>query len=314
MTNLFILESALGDALLSTGIIDKLKDEPSILMVTSRSAGLFEDLPNLEKLIVLVKKPWKRQYLEAWKEIRGQSWNHIIDFRRTGFTYILKANHKFRRNYINKEKKELSQIHKVLHITQSLGSLEPLNPTIWISDDRLIRIQKLLQGRPTFAVAPTAGWTGKQWPLENFAALLTNFCKTYPDAQVAIFAAPQERKFVEPLLELIPKNQLFNTFGWSLLDIATTIKSSRLFLGNDSGLMHMSAAVKIPTIALFGPSDERDYGPWSDQTPSPHRVIRGEPFWGNLPQEATDTNCYMKSLLVPPVWEAVKEMWESHGA
>jgi heptosyltransferase III len=305
--NLFILESALGDALLTTGIIDKLKDEPSVIIATPRSAGLFEDLPNLQQLITLVKKPWKREYFEAWKEIKGKPWNHIIDFRRTGFSRILKANYKFQRNYANKES---TPIHKVLQISKSLGSREPLNPTLWISNERLARVQKLLRRRPTFAVAPMASWIGKQWPFENFSALLKIFCETYPDAQVAVFAAPHERKFVDPLLDLIPKDQFLNTFGWGLLDIGAVIKSSRLFIGNDSGLMHVSAAVKTPTIALFGPSDEGAYGPWSHQFPSPHRVIRGEPFWGNVPQEPSDTRCYMTSLTVPPVWNVVKEMWE----
>lgn len=309
--NLFILESALGDALLTTGIIDKLKDEPSVVIATPRSAALFEDLPNLHKLIVLKKKPWKKEYYDTWKEIRGKSWNHIVDFRRTFYGPLLKGKHKYRRSHSNKES---TPIHKVLQISQSLGSTEPLNPTLWISAERLARVQKLMGKRPTFAVAPVATWIGKQWPLENFGKLLATFCKTYPDAQVAVFAAPHEREFVGPLLDMIPKDQLFNTYDLSLLDVGAVIKSSRLFIGNDSGLMHVSAAVKTPTIALFGPSDENAYGPWSPIAPSPHKVVRGEPFKGNVPQEPSDTNCYMTSLLVPPVWDAVKEMWERNSS
>lgn len=45
--------------------------------------------------------------------------------------------------------------------------------------------------------------------------------------------------------------------------------------------------------------------------PSPHRVVRGEPFRGNIPQETSDIHCYMTSLLVPPVWNTVKEMWDN---
>jgi ADP-heptose:LPS heptosyltransferase len=305
--NLFILESALGDALLTTGIIDKLKDEPAVILATPRSAGLFEDLPNLKKLIVLKKKPWKKEYYDAWKEIKDESWNHIIDFRRTFYGPLLKGKVKFKRNHSNKI---TTPIHKVLQISRALGSSEPLNPTLWISKERQARIKKAMGKRRTFAVGPVASWIGKQWPLENFTEMLKKFCKKYPDAQVAIFAAPHERKFVEPLLKALPQDQLFNTYDYGLLDIGAVIKNSDLFIGNDSGLMHVSAAVKTPTIAMFGPSDENAYGPWSDKNPTPHQVLRGDPFTGNVPQEPSDTNCYMTSLKVSPVWEAVQEMWE----
>jgi heptosyltransferase-3 len=308
--NLFILESALGDALLTTGIIDKLKDEPAVIVATPRSAGLFEDHPNLHKLIVVKKKPFKKEWLEILLETRKYTWNHLIDFRRTGLCYFLKADHKYVRPYSNKDG---SAIHKVLHISQSLKSHEPLNPTLWFSKERLARVQKLLGGRPTFAVAPMASWIGKQWPVENFTELLKKFCKTYPEAQVVVFAAPNERPLVTSLLQALPKDQCIDTEGWGLLDIAAIIKLSHLFIGNDSGLMHVSAAVKTPTLALFGPSDENAYGPWSDQTPSPHLVVRGKPFWGCVPQEPSDTICYMTDLKVPTVWKAVQKMWEQVG-
>lgn len=308
--NLFVLESALGDALLTTGIIDKLKDEPSYIITTPRSVDLFQDLPNLQKILLLTKKSSKTQWFEFWWETRKHTWNHVIDFRRTGISYFLKANHKFIRQSCNQK---VDDVHIVRHISRNLKSAEPLTPALWFSKERLRRIQKVLEGKPAFSVAPMANWVGKQWPLENFTALVKKFCKAYPEAKIATYAAPHERAYVAPLLDSIPKDQHVDTAGWNLLDIATLIKSSRLFLGNDSGLMHVSAAVKTPTVALFGPSDERIYGPWSDQAKSPHRVLRGKPFWGKMFQDPADTNCYMTDLKVPFVWKTVQEMWERVG-
>ena len=169
--------------------------------------------------------------------------------------------------------------------------------------------------RPTLAVAPIPSWTGKQWPLENFITLLTTFCKTYPEAQVAIFAAPHEKAQVLPLLKALPQDQCVDTIGGHLLDSAALIQWSRVFIGNDSGLMHVSAAVKTPTIALFGPTDERLFGPWSDQIPSPHRVIRSGPFkgpWrGYMKQDPQDKNCYMADITVSDVWKVLQERWKN---
>jgi heptosyltransferase-3 len=302
MTNLFILPTCLGDAILTTGGIDQYKDQPSVIVTFPRSAAIFEDLPNLEKVLVMTKKPWKKHWFDIWQATRGRSWNRIVDVRGSAVSLLLQAN----KRYIWRHRAD--KIHKIYQISRCFGSKTPLPPTIWISEERLARMRP---ERPTLAVAPIPGWLGKQWPLENFITLLKLFCKTYPDAQVAIFAAPSEKPLVEPLLQALPKDQCVDTIGGHLLDSAALIKSSRLFLGNDSGLMHLSSAVRTPTIALFGPSNEHIYGPWSHLTPSPHRALRGDPFTGNVRQVKEDKNCYMTSLNVAPVWEALQERWES---
>lgn len=304
MSNLFILPTLLGDSILTTGVIDKYKNEPSTIIATPLAAPLFADLPHLEHMIVLGKKPWKKHWLEMWLATRHQSWNRIIDFRGSLLSLFLKARHR----HIWKHPD--NSIHKVYQVSQFLKSAEPLPPTLWISEDRLERIK---QERPLLSVSPIPGWRGKQWPMENFIALLKIFCKTYPEAQVAVFGAPREKDLMEPLLKSLPNDQCINTLGGNLLDSAALIQSSRLFIGNDSGLMHLSAAVRTPTVALFGPSNEEIYGPWSDQIPCPHRTVRGAPFTKNMKQTPEDTNCYMTDLAVPPVWDVVKERWESLG-
>jgi len=302
MTNLFILPRFIGDAILTTGGLDKYKDEPAVIVSSSAAAPLFRDFPNLQELIIVDKKPFEKHWIEIWKQTRKTSWNRVFDLKGSLLAYFLKA----KKRYVWGHGVDVS--HKVHRISQCFGSQEPLSPTIWVSKERLARLKP---NRPTFAVAPIPGWPGKQWPIENFAILLQRFCETYPDAQVAVFAAPHERSRVEPLLKALPKDQCVDRIGGDLLDSAALIQSSQLFIGNDSGLMHLSAALNTPTIALFGPSDERIYGPWSAQNPSPHRTVRGEPFTGHVRQVKEDTACYMTSLTVPPVWEVVKELWES---
>ena len=56
-------------------------------------------------------------------------------------------------------------------------------------------------------------------------------------------------------------------FGrFSLVEILLFLKECRLFIGNDSGLMHLSAAANIYTLGLFGPSKEINYRPWGDRS------------------------------------------------
>jgi ADP-heptose:LPS heptosyltransferase len=307
MSSLYILPTFIGDCILmASGIIDQFKDESSMVVANPQTAPLFEDLPNMEKLIVLKRKPWNQHWIDVWRETRGQSWDRIINFRKAGLPYFLKT----KKHMVWQDSAE-SPLHIVQQVTDCFGYETPLSPTLWLSPERLARTKPK---RPTFAVAPIPGWKGKQWPLENFKELLQKFCKAYPEAQVAVFVAPHEVEIIQSLVESLPKDQYLDTRGWPLLECAALIHSSCLFLGNDSGLMHVSAAVNTPTIALFGPSNEKIFGPFSAESPSPHRVIRGEPFTGNIRQvKETEHICYMTSLSVPQVWGVVQEMWDLHA-
>lgn len=301
MTNLFILPTRLGDAIFTTGVIDKYKDEPSVIVATSLTAPLFADLPNLEKLIVMGKKPWKAHWIDMWKETRTSSWNRVFDLRGSALSYFLRA----KERHIWKQPPP--HHHKVIQISQCMGFQETLSPSLWFSKERLARTKL---NRPTLAVAPVAGWIGKQWPISNFIKLLVEFCEKNPEAQIAIFAAPNEKEQVDALVKALPKDQCLNTLGGHLLDSASLIKSSRLFMGNDSGLLHLSVAVNTPTIALFGPSNDRLYGPWSSQVPSPHRVLRSMPIPAKkIIQTPKDTHCYMEKLSHAEVRDVLFERW-----
>lgn len=302
MTNLFILPTRLGDTIFTTGVIDTYKDQPSTIIASSITAPLFSDMPNLEKLIVMGKKPYKKHWFELWKLTKSTQWNRIIDLRGSVLSYFLNA----------KNRQVWTQPpavhHKVIQINRAMGLIDATSPTLWFSKERLAKTKL---NKPTLAVAPIAGWYGKQWPIQHFIQLLTKFCTDNPNAQVALFAAPNEIDQIKPLLEALPKNQCINTVGQDLLDSAAMIKSSRLFIGNDSGLLHLSAAVNTPSIALFGPSNDKLYGPWSYLNPSPHTVLRSMPIpRKKIKQTFSDKNCYMEGLKYEDVEKTLYKKWE----
>lgn len=83
------------------------------------------------------------------------------------------------------------------------------------------------------------------------------------DGRIAVFGAENERASVQALLAAIPTQRTIDLIG--KVDLATVhacLKRASLYVGNDSGLMHMAAAAGIPTLGLFGPSSEIFYGPF----------------------------------------------------
>lgn len=316
MTHLVIVSNHLGDTILrATPFMNHFGPEPFVIIALPHIAPLFEDYPYCDKLIVRIKKPWKAHLLEEWQKTKRTSWGTIFDFKASFFPQFLKAKRLFvwkrdsaQLGVLQRKYLYGSRPHVLLQVARAFGTEKPMDPVVWISEARLARLKP---SRPTLAVAPIPGWVGKQWPMDQFIALLTLFCRTYPEAQVAVFAAPHEGERMASLLKALPQEQCVNMVGRHLLDSAALIQGSRVFLGNDSGLMHLSVAVKTPTIGLFGPSDERTHGPWSRETDSPHRVVRGAPFIKHIRQSKRDTNCYMTSITVPQVWEVLQERWEA---
>jgi ADP-heptose:LPS heptosyltransferase len=94
-------------------------------------------------------------------------------------------------------------------------------------------------------------------------ALFQRLSATYmPGAVPAVIAGPGETEalMANPVLQALP-NAIDLVGRVSLPEIAAFLSRADLFVGNDSGLMHLAAAAGAPTIGLFGPTNAVEYGP-----------------------------------------------------
>ena len=109
---------------------------------------------------------------------------------------------------------------------------------------------------------------------------------------------------LDELRRVLPKERIIDLVGQvDLLTAYAALGHARLFIGNDSGLMHLAAAAETPTLGLFGPSDERLYGPWGKHA----RALRGPRSFEQF--KAVDPNLnqtirHMSDLPVVAVVEA----------
>ena len=97
------------------------------------------------------------------------------------------------------------------------------------------------------------------WAAERFAALVAKLrAERWPNARCIVFAGPgeQERRLAEPALNLIP-GAIDAIGGLAIPQTAACLQRCTLFIGNDSGLMHLSAAAEIPTIGLCAATLDR---------------------------------------------------------
>ncbi len=193
-----------------------------------------------------------------------------------------------------------------------LGLDVPPAPRVWLEERHNAEAQTLLPEGPILGLGPTANWGGKQWPAEQFLELalrLTAPGGRLAGARVAVFGAEGERGMVAGLLAGLPAERTVDLIGRTDLPLAAAcLKRCALFIGNDSGLMHLAAAAAVPTLGLFGPSPERHYAPWGRhtavvRTPESFEQIVGAPDYDYRSHQSR-----MTTLTVDQVADAVDDL------
>ena len=145
----------------------------------------------------------------------------------------------------------------------------------------------------------------------DLVARLTGPAGMLAGARVAVLAAAEERDQVQPLLAAVPAERLLNLVGRTGLPVAAAVlRRCAFFVGNDSGLMHMAAAVGTPTLGLFGPSHTTHYAPWGPRaawvrTAKPYAELVGGPGYDHR-----NTGTLMASLSVDSVTRAARLLWQ----
>lgn len=274
MRVLFITSNRIGDAVLSTGLLGHLVDAHPDARFTIAcgpiAAPLLRAVPRLDRLIPLAKRSFARHWLSLWLACVGTRWDLVVDLRNSVVGRLVPC-----RRLVTHRR--LSGVHKVEEIAAVLGLSPAPGPRLWIDAEAEAEAGRLLPPGPLLALGPTANWPGKEWPAERFVELaqrLTAPDGALPGARVAVFAAGQEVARARPLLDGLGGAAVDLTGRTDPLVAAACLRRAALYVGNDSGLMHIAAAVGTPTIGLFGPGFPEVYGPWGGLT---RTVVSAEP-------------------------------------
>lgn len=126
-----------------------------------------------------------------------------------------------------------------------------------------------LSDRGFVHIHPTSRWLFKCWPAEKMAALIDALQAQGLPVVVTAAPARQETDMVRAILERLAQPAVDLSGQLDLKQLAALTAQATLFIGVDSAPMHIAAAMQTPTVALFGPSGDREWGPWQ----VPHRVV-----------------------------------------
>ena len=264
MRILFITATRIGDAVLSTGLLDHLgRTYPGAQFTVACgpvAEGVFTRMPGLHRILVVDKRRYDRHWLTLWLQTVTTLWDLAVDLRGSALTLLLPA----RRRAIMRGGRRPG--HRLTHLAGTLGLRDLPMPVTWTNAaDRARAVALLPEGGPIIGLGPTANWSGKVWPADRFVALFRALA--LPGARAAIFAGPgeAERAMAAPVLAALP-GAIDLAGCLSLPEAAACLARCQLFVGNDSGLMHLAAAAGTPTLGLFGPTPASEYAPSGRRT------------------------------------------------
>ena len=264
---LFITSTRIGDAILNSGVLQHLIDKHADARITVAcgplAAPLFRATPKVERVIVMKKQKGGGHWLSLWRQSVSQRWDMVVDMRGSLTSWFLWA----RKRYVKRPNPKAGVRHRVEEAADVLRLDAAPGTRIWLDAAAEARADRELPAdRAVLALSLAASAVFKEWPTERFAQLalrLTAPDGVLPGAAIALFGGPGDEARAQAVAEGLGERTVIDLTGkLDLVEAAACLKRAALFVGNDSGLMHMAAAAGTPTLGLFGPTDERLYAPW----------------------------------------------------
>lgn len=128
-----------------------------------------------------------------------------------------------------------------------------------------VREKWCTNGTPWVLLLPGARWETKRWPVGYFATIVARLAEVRPDVKFAVLGSAADKALAHPIVEVLPQRVLDLTGQTSLPEMVEWVRLSSLVITNDTGPMHVAAALKRPVVALFGPTDPASTGPYHQQ-------------------------------------------------
>ena len=293
---LIIKLGAIGDVVHSLPVLGTLRAHfPEAHLswaVEDTAAPVIQDNPDLDELILLERKKLYGieglRYFKSWlSQIRKRSFDVVLDLHnlfktgiiafashapvRIGFRKLREGNFIFMNRRMRPDFKYQHAVEKYLCLLGSLGIQEAdwkyRFPLAWGTHDEQV-IQNyweqkgLGEGKPVVAINPGAQWKSKRWMPDRYGDVADQLVKTC-SARIIILWGPGERFLAEKIAHRMTESALIVP-ELNLKQLMALIRRCRFLMSGDSGPVHLAAALKVPTVVLFGPSDPKRNGPYGE--------------------------------------------------
>ncbi len=257
----------LGDAIMTTPAIENLlKTYPKAEVTIFGSFVSTEALkkhPQIKEVIVDESKKARCRICWIYKKAKSLGkFDKSFTFRRRLYPTIMQFFLNSKEKYIYKRYTKETR-HQVLRYNDFINN--SLEKVAYAKDLKLYHDRKVYK-KPTLGLNPGATYgSAKRWYPDRFAKVASALHKKY---DIIIFGGPNEIEMAKEIEENLLKEGVLNFQNLAgkttVTELIEHIAGLSLFITNDSGPMHIAAAYKVPTIALFGPTKWDETSPWKN--------------------------------------------------
>lgn len=296
---LFITLSNLGDVILTLPALDYLRENfpqsEITVMAGPRPKEIFEGNPNIDKLIIYDKYSRLREKIRLFNGLKKENFDLVVDLRNTFYGALLPARYRtspflrIPRNIRHMSERNLYRLQKALEIKEQLpvirkASLSNFNDPDYINS-LLAQHGITVQDKIILVSAGTGGDT-RRWAAEKFIRLCAELAK---DFKVILVGSNAYQQSAQNIYQNCAAAGLHNFCGLTnLRQFVSLLEKASLTITCDTGTLQLASYLNKPVIALFGPSDEYRYGPWSEE----HSVVTKEIFC----RPCKDAHCLYKNV------------------
>jgi predicted lipopolysaccharide heptosyltransferase III len=287
MNNILIIKLRyIGDVLLATPTVRAIKAaRPEVrvtMMVNRGTEDVLSANPDVDEIMVLDKGSLTAQS-RLIAGLRGRQFDTVIDLtdgdRSAFLTWISGApvrigfndEHRWRGRYYTQVVQPVPGVrHRVDRDLEALKFMSiqagSNNPHLWLtpeeknSADLLLDQLGVQRSQSIVILQPGARYWFKAWPAERFAELADRLTSQY-GYQVLIGGSDQDIDLAQQIRQMTKSSPVIMAGRTTIKQFASIAKTSALFVGSDSGAMHIASAVGTPVVALFGPSNPREWAP-----------------------------------------------------
>ncbi len=250
---LFISSNRIGDSLINLQVLNKyIRKNKKNIEVTLVSGSLpmpiYDDYTMISKRVILTKQKYNLHWFKLYKELSAFRYDEIVDFRSSLIGYFLRVK---KRNIfrMKKSKNIYEQIHHKFDTD--------LKKDFKILTDR---VRNIFPNSNYACLAPFTNWAPKEWPTEQYVNIAKYLIDRGID-KIFILGSEEESSKFHHFESALGNNAINRCGKQHILNDYGLLQKSRLFIGNDSSMMHMAALSKTPTLGLFGPTNDNIYFP-----------------------------------------------------
>ena len=323
---LLIRLSSLGDIVLTTPAIRAVRarfpDAYIAMLVAKQSAEILYENPHLNEIITfdrLAKHKDTGEMLRIIRLLRERKFTLAIDlqrkFRTEMLMYFSGATERVGKGkFCSVRVSERGNKHATAHYFDLLHAsgipAEDQRLELFLSEsERLDASQRfdtagVNDGQLKVGFFPGAGWKLREWMPERFAGIGDKLVEHF-NANILIFGGSKETGLVQTVANLMNARAISFAGNLQIRQLAACLEKCDLFLTNDTGPMHIAAAVGTPTVSLFGPGNHIRFQPLGTQ----HQTIRHAVPCSPCKQftDKCQDNICMKGIGVDEVWETLSD-------